>query len=154
MAKFSFNGVDEISADFEQLATLSDDEKLSVLRPAGKLLKGKYVEKIKSKFTQRTGDLADSITIEERTGDTGAYLHITPKGKHRGSGAGKRNRRNGRSNGKYSGTMPKLASSWSMALPGSPPVTGWRKPTRNRPTMWRQPSSRPGTIFLPRKDCR
>lgn len=104
MAKFSFNGVDQLAADFEQLADLSDDEKLSVLRPAGEHLKDKFVEKIKTRFAQRTGDLAGSITIEERTGDSGAYLHITPKGKHRGSGTGKRKRKNGRSNGKYSGT--------------------------------------------------
>lgn len=128
MAKFSFNGVDEISADFEQLATLSDDEKLSVLRPAGKLLKGKFVEKIKSKFTQRTGDLADSITIEERTGDTGAYLHITPKGKHRGSGTGKRKRKNGRSNGKYSGTNAEVGFILEYGSPRIP-ASHWMEET-------------------------
>lgn len=130
MAKFSFNGVDEISADFEQLATLSDDEKLSVLRPAGKLLKGKYVEKIKSKFTQRTGDLAGSITIEERTGDTGAYLHITPKGKHRGSGTGRRKRRKGRtgSNGRYSGSNAEVAYILEYGSPRIP-ASHWMEET-------------------------
>lgn len=130
MAKFSFNGVDEISADFEQLATLSDDEKLSVLRSAGKLLKGKYVEKIKSKFTQRTGDLADSITIEERTGDTGAYLHITPKGKHRGSSTGRRKRRKGRtgSNGRYSGSNAEVAYILEYGSPRIP-ASHWMEET-------------------------
>lgn len=109
MAKFSFNGIDEISASFEQMENLTDEEKLSILRPAGDLLREKFIEKISSLFTQHTGDLVGSITIQKRTGDDGAYLHITPTGKHRGSGTGKRKRKNGRSNGSYSGTNAEVA---------------------------------------------
>ena len=46
MAKFTFNGMDEISASFEQLSRLSDEDKLSVIMPAAKLLLQRQKEKI------------------------------------------------------------------------------------------------------------
>ena len=104
MAKFSFNGMDEISASFEQLSNITDEDKLSVIMPAAKLLLQRQREKILSMFTQHTGDLADSLTIEERSDDNGVLAYLFPKGKHRGSSTGKRKRKNGRSNGKFSGT--------------------------------------------------
>lgn len=109
MAKFNFNGMDEISASFEQLSRLTDEDKMSVIMPAAQLLLQRQKEKILSLFTQRTGDLANSLTIEERSGDDGAFAYIFPKGKHRGSSTGKRKRKNGRSNGKYSGTNAEVA---------------------------------------------
>lgn len=104
MAKFSFNGMDEISASFEQLANITDEDKMSVIMPAAKLLVERQREKILSLFTQRTGDLADSLTIQEKSDDDGVYAYIYLRGKHRGSSTGKRKRKDGRSNGKYSGT--------------------------------------------------
>lgn len=104
MAKFSFNGMDEISASFEQMASLSDEDKMSVIMPAAKLLLERQRDKILSLFTQHTGDLANSLTVEERSDDDGVFAYIFLKGKHRGSGTGKRKRKDGRSNGKYSGT--------------------------------------------------
>ena len=109
MAKFSFNGMDEIAASFEQLANLTDEDKMSVIMPAAKLLLQRQKEKILSLFTQRTGDLANSLTIEERSSDDGVFSYIFPKGKHRGSSTGKRKRKDGRSNGKYSGTNAEVA---------------------------------------------
>ena len=108
MAKFSFNGMDEISASFEQLSRLTDDDKMSVIMPAAQLLLQRQKEKILSLFTQRTGDLANSLTIEKRSGEDGAFAYIFPKGKHRGSSTGKR-RGKRRSNGKYSGTNSEVA---------------------------------------------
>lgn len=108
MAKFSFNGMDEISASFEQLANITDEDKMSVIMPAAKLLLQRQRDKILSLFVQRTGDLADSLTIEEKTGDSGPYAWIFPKGKHRGSSTGKRKGKR-RSNGKYSGTNAEVA---------------------------------------------
>lgn len=108
MAKFSFNGMDEISASFEQLSRLTDEDKMSVIMPAAKLLLQRQREKIESLFTQRTGDLANSLTIEEKNGDDGVFAYIFPKGKHRGSSTGKRNGKR-RSNGKYSGTNAEVA---------------------------------------------
>ena len=108
MAKFSFNGMDEISASFEQLANLTDEDKMSVIMPGAKVLLQRQREKIESLFVQRTGDLANSLTIEEKSGENGPYAWIFPKGKHRGSSTGQRKGKR-RSNGKYSGTNAEVA---------------------------------------------
>lgn len=108
MAKFSINGMDEISASFEQLANISDEDKLSVIMPAAQLLLQRQKDMILSLFTQRTGDLANSLTVEERSDDDGVFAYIFLKGKHRGSGTGKRRRKNGRSNGRYSGSNEEI----------------------------------------------
>lgn len=103
MANFSFNGMDEISASLEQLASLTDEDKLSVIMPAATLLLERQKQKIEALFTQRTGDLANSLTIEKKSDEDGAYAHITLKGKHKNSSTGKRKGKR-RSNGNYSGT--------------------------------------------------
>ena len=109
MAKFKFDGIDYISASFEQLSNISDEEKMSIIRPAAEFLKTTYQKVIRSKFRQISGALADSISVEQKSDDDGAYAHVTPKGKHPGSGTGKRKRKNGRSNGRYSGTNAEVA---------------------------------------------
>lgn len=108
MAKFTFNGMDEISASFEQLAQISDDDKASVLMPAAELLKERQTQKIIDMFRQRTGDLAKSIAVELKGAGEDFYAYIFPKGKHRGSSTGKRMKK-GRSSGKYSGTNAEVA---------------------------------------------
>lgn len=109
MAKFSFDGIDYISAKLEQLAQIDDDDKMSVIRPAAEFLKQKHQEAIRTVFKQRSGALAESITVQEKSDDDGAYAHITPRGKHPGSSTGKRKRKDGRSNGRYSGTNAEVA---------------------------------------------
>lgn len=109
MAKFTFNGMDEISASFEQLANITDEDKASVLTPAAEILKERQVQKIVQMFRQRTGDLAKSITVELKGAGEDFHAYIFPKGKHRGSSTGKRKRKDGRSNGKYSGTNAEVA---------------------------------------------
>ena len=108
MAKFSFNGLDEISASFEQLANLTDEDRLSVIMPAARLLVQRQKEKIVQMFQQRTGDLEKSIKIKVKDDGDGSYAYISPEGKHRGSGTGKR-RGKRRSNGKYSGSNAEVA---------------------------------------------
>lgn len=108
MASFKFDGIDYISASLEQLSNISDAEKMSIIRPAAEFLRTKYKEAIESRFVRRSGDLADSFAIDERSDDSGAYAHVFPKGKHRGSSTGKRKRRNGRSNGRYSGSNAEI----------------------------------------------
>lgn len=109
MAKFSFNGLDEISASFEQLANLSDQDRLGVIMAGANVLVTRQKEKIVQLFQQRTGKLADSIKIAVKDDGDGSYAYISPEGKHPGSGTGRRKRRNGRSNGKYSGTNAEVA---------------------------------------------
>lgn len=109
MAKFSFNGLDEISASFEQLANLSDQDRLGVIMAGANVLVTRQKEKIEQMFQQRTGILANSIKIKVKDDGDGSYAYISPEGKHPGSGTGRRKRRNGRSNGKYSGTNAEVA---------------------------------------------
>lgn len=125
MAKFSVNGMDEISASFEQLADLSDRDKLSVIMAGAQVLLQRQKEKIEALFAQRTGDLANSLTIEEKSGDDGVFAYIYPKGKHRGSSTGKRKRKNGRSNGKYSGTNSEVAYILEYGSPRISPGFHW-----------------------------
>lgn len=108
MAKFSFNGMDEISASLEQIANLTDEDKMSVILRGARLLLERQREKIASVFKQRTGALANSLTIEERSDDSGVFAYIFPKGKHPGSSTGKRMKK-GRSSGKYSGSNAEVA---------------------------------------------
>lgn len=108
MAKFSFNGLDELSASLEQLAQLSDDEKVSILMPSAQLLLQRQKEKIAQLFKRHTGDLEASLSISQQNSDLGPSLYIAPTGKHRGSSTGKRKGKR-RSNGKYSGTNAEVA---------------------------------------------
>lgn len=108
MGKFRFNGIDQISASFEQLNSLTDSDKMSIIMPAAKILLERQVQKIQAMFNQRSGDLANSLTIEQRNGDNGPYAYIFPKGKHSGSTTGKRKGKR-RSNGSYSGTNAEVA---------------------------------------------
>ena len=108
MAGFSFDGLDEISASFEQLARLTDEDKLSILYPSAQLLLQRQKEKIAQIFRRRTGDLENSLVIEQRQSEDSPSLYIYPKGKHRGSSTGKRKGKR-RSNGKYSGTNAEVA---------------------------------------------
>ena len=103
MAKFSFNGMDELSASIEDMIQLSDEERMSVIMPGAEVVAEHQRGKIRSLFKQRSGALADSITIRQKSDDDGAYANIFLKGKHPGSSTGKR-RGKRRSNGKYSGT--------------------------------------------------
>lgn len=108
MAKFSFNGLDEISASLEQLSKLTDEDKVSILMPSAQLLLQRQKEKIAKLFKRRTGDLEASLSISQQNSDLGPSLFIAPEGKHRGSSTGKRKGKR-RSNGKYSGTNAEVA---------------------------------------------
>ena len=108
MAKFSFNGLDEISASLEQLFKLTDEDKVSILMPSAQLLLQRQKEKIAKLFKRRTGDLEASLSISQQNSDLGPSLFIAPEGKHRGSSTGKRKGKR-RSNGKYSGTNAEVA---------------------------------------------
>lgn len=103
MAKFTCNGMDELRASFDQLVQLSDDERLSVIMPGAEVLVEHQRNNVVSFFTQRSGELAKSLSIREKHDDSGGYANIYLKGKHPGSFTGKR-RGKRRSNGKYSGT--------------------------------------------------
>ena len=108
MANFHINGMNELLGSIEQLASLSDEEKMSVIMPGAEVALQRQREKIEELFVQRTGNLANSLTIEEKVGETGPYAWIFPKGKHKNSSTGKRKGKR-RSNGNYSGTNAEVA---------------------------------------------
>lgn len=119
MASFTFNGMDELSASFEKLSQLSDEDRMSVIMPAARLLVERQRQMIERLFRKRTGDLANSLTIQQKSDEDGAYANIYLKGKHRGSSTGKR-RGKRRSNGRYSGTNAEVGYILEY---GSPRIT-------------------------------
>lgn len=106
MAKFSFNGMDQITASIEQMAQLTEEEKLSIIMPSAQLLLQRQKEKIAQVFQRRTGDLEKSLTLDPDASNSRIVLFF--KGKHRGSSTGKRKGKR-RSNGKYSGSNAEVA---------------------------------------------
>ena len=116
MAKFSFNGMDELSASFEDMLRLSDEERMSVIMPGAEVVAERQRGKIRELFNQHTGALADSVTIRQKSDDDGAYANIFLKGKHPGSSTGKRKGKR-RSNGKYSGTNAEVGYALEYGTP-------------------------------------
>lgn len=105
MAKFSFNGFDEISASFEEISKLTDDELYSVIQPAAEMLKEFFVMTIRGKFQQHTGALAEGVQIERKTKNGTVRAWVGLKGSHPGSSRGKRKRNaQGGGGGHYSGS--------------------------------------------------
>ena len=87
MAKFSFEFDDShgILAGMSQTDdTLTSDDLLEVLRPAGLKLKEYYRQAILNRFQRRTGSLADSFDIEDDyVGSTYAFITVKPFGTHK-----------------------------------------------------------------------
>lgn len=108
MGSFRFNGIDGIEASFEQLARLSDNDKLRIIRPAAERLKDLQSEAIGTVFNKITGRLANSLVIEEKSGPK---LVVLPKGKHSDK-TGKRFKKGKdgkrRSSGRYDGSNAEL----------------------------------------------
>lgn len=115
MAGFKFDGIDYISAKFDEVGQgLSDEEKLSVLTPAAEFLKNAYTETLALLFRVRTGALSKSIAIDYKTSEDGASAFVAPKGKHPNGFTGKRMKKvagtgKRRASGKYSGTNMEIA---------------------------------------------
>ena len=108
MAKFYFNGADTIAASFQDLANLTPEDTLNILRPAAQLLMEAQKAKEKSTFTQRSGSLYNSIKLEERIGETGAAIRVHIVGKHPNAYTGRR-MKDGRPSGRYSGSNAEVA---------------------------------------------
>lgn len=105
MGSFKFNGVDGISASFQQLANLSDDDKLKILRPSAEKLRELQSAAIRKFYKVVSGALSESLVVEEKEGPK---FVISAKGKHPGTGTGKRMKKGKdgkrRPSGNYSGT--------------------------------------------------
>lgn len=103
MATFSSNGADSLSASFEQLATLSDDDKYGILDAGA----AEYIRAMKDTLQTlgavASGRLMNSIKGVHKAGKDGPIVRIGPTGS-RGKGGGKRKKKNGKSHGSYQGT--------------------------------------------------
>lgn len=80
-------------------AELSIDDLMAVLRPAAEKLKAHYRAVILKRFKRRTGSLADSIKLDERSlsreymDSNSAVIFVGPAGKHKNSKRGPRSRK-------------------------------------------------------------
>ncbi len=86
MAKFSFNGMDELELSLEQLAAMPDDVKWSVLSAGAEVVKAAHQAMIRRLFKQHTGSLLNSISVRRKNSKSGNIVaSISPTGKHPGS---------------------------------------------------------------------
>lgn len=86
MAKFSFNGMDELELSLEQLAAMPDDVKWSVLSAGAEVVKAAHQAMIRKLFNQHTGSLLNSISIKQKKNKAGETVAvISPVGNHPGS---------------------------------------------------------------------
>lgn len=109
MANFNINGMDALEIDLRDLAKMSDEERWSILEAGALPVKAKMQEVIDRMFgTDGTGDLRNSITVQQKTKDGSILARITPRGRHKSSGRGIRmkKRKDGTraKSGKYSGS--------------------------------------------------
>lgn len=127
MAGFHVTGIDAISASFEQLENLSDEEVVQLLTPAAEMYRDGYKEATSRTFKKHTGALENSFTIVQKTADGKPFLRVYPKGNHPGTGTGKRKKKNkaGKriSSGKYSGSNAEVAYYLNYGTPRIQPAT-------------------------------
>lgn len=107
MASFKFDGIDTIS--FEQAAQMTDEDKLSVIMPAANLLKERHAEAIRQTFAQHSGDLAESIGISVKAGESGSSAFVSPQGTHSRTNKGLRKRKKTGTKRKYRNSNAEIA---------------------------------------------
>lgn len=88
-----FNAVIDSSLARELTATLTEEEKYQILEAGGEVLTKSFTEAVKTKFTQRSGDLGRSITAGRADKGDGPTVIVSPEGKHSPSGKGIRKRK-------------------------------------------------------------
>ena len=90
---FSSTSGGSFSGENDAFKILSADDMLDILRPAALKLKEFYKETIRALFVRRTGNLEDSIDIEDDyIGDQYAFIMVKPFGTHKGSSYARRSR--------------------------------------------------------------
>lgn len=97
MAKFTCQMSDSsggyVAAQKESDDSISTEDLLEVLRPAGLKLQEYYQQAIRDRFRQWTGSLAASFKIKENDSSAGyASITVKPMGKHKGGSYARRDR--------------------------------------------------------------
>lgn len=108
MGSFKFNGVDGITASFEQLAKLDDDTRWRIISAGAEVVQRFQKAQIDLVFQRRTGQLFGSITVKKKKSGEDMVAQIAPTGKRKRGSTGKRTYK-GRSHGSYQGTNAEVA---------------------------------------------
>lgn len=91
MAKFIVNGMDTLEHSFQDLATLTDEQRGRILQAGAEAIKAGQVDYL-TQHHKRTGDLAASIQIK----NDNSTAEVKPKGKkHKRSGGVRRSKHHG-----------------------------------------------------------
>ena len=83
MGSFKFNGVDGITASFEQLAKLDDDTRWRIISAGAEVVKRFQKAQIDLVFQRRTGQLFGSITVKKKKSGEDMVAQIAPTGKRK-----------------------------------------------------------------------
>lgn len=126
MARFFFDGIDGIMADFDELANIDDEVKYSILEAGAEV-----VRKVQQEVIRRLGlvdpvapQLINSLTIARKKGSDKVCVRLYPKGKRKGEKKlGKRMKKSGsgrRSSGSYAGTNAEVGYYLEYGTPRIP----------------------------------
>lgn len=79
MAKFSFNGMNDLSISLQEMASAPDEVKYNMLEAGAAVLVEKWKNALESH--RRTGSLIDSIKAKRKKGDS-PIVQVVPDGPH------------------------------------------------------------------------
>lgn len=85
MAKLSFSGLDELMLSMKQVSELPDDIANDMLQAGGEIVKTAQERKIRAILGQRSGKLANSVTVTPKTKTRKGgerFVTVYPKGNH------------------------------------------------------------------------
>lgn len=130
MARFFFDGIDGIMADFDELANIDDEVKYSILEAGAEVFK-KHLQALlrrEEHMNPTMPQLINSITVFRKKRGREAFVRVYPEGKRKGEKKlGKRMRKSGsgrRSNGSYAGTNAEIGYILEYGSPRMP-ATHW-----------------------------
>jgi len=122
MAGFQVSGLDRLTIDLSELATLSDEDTLRILERGGEVYKAAH-QRYLNAYHHITGQLEASLTIVQKSSGDLPVVRIEPRGKRRGAYRGKRMKKeNGRrrSSGHYEGSNREVAYYLEYGTPRMP----------------------------------
>lgn len=114
MAKFTFNGVDALTADFEKLAAVDDETTYSILEAGAEVLKTVQQEVLRRMglFSSDVPQLINSLSISRKVEGETRKVRLMPKGKRKGKKKEykrmKKEKGKRRSSGSYSNTNAEI----------------------------------------------
>lgn len=112
MSSFRVYGLDNLSADIEQLAQIDDASRWSILERGGEVLRSAH-QRFLDLYHKRTGQLEASLKISQKKASDDLVAVVAPRGKRKGAFTGRRMKKDKsgrrRSSGHYEGTNAEVA---------------------------------------------